>query len=92
MEKFICILVLSLLSTAPTHAQNPSPKPLQWGLEAELVQPFIPTVGILHLLATRQVTSTGLAGIPPSSANGAGAGASRAPRHPATAPRRRHRA
>lgn len=56
MEKFICILVLSLLSTAPTHAQNPTPKPLQWGLEAELVQPFIPTVSILHLLATRRVT------------------------------------
>ena len=56
MQKFIIILLLGLLGSVQSHAQDTAPSPLRWGLEAELVQPFLPTIGILHLLATRQVT------------------------------------
>lgn len=52
-------MVLALLASAPAHAQTTASAPLHWGLEAELVQPFIPTVGIFHFLATRQVTPDG---------------------------------
>ncbi len=57
--------VLALLLAAGTHAQTPAvsepaeqPSPHPWSLETDLIQPFVPTVGILRLRATRTVWGT----------------------------------
>jgi hypothetical protein len=58
MKKTIKILALSfLLVSSKTFAQSGAEAPKRWGLETELVQPFLPNVGIMRLTATRTVTS-----------------------------------
>lgn len=48
-------LLLSTLALAevPTVAQPASPSPHAWAIETELVQPFVPTVGIIRLRGAR---------------------------------------
>ncbi len=58
MNKTIKILlVLLLLFSGKTFAQSSLDNPKKWGIETELVQPVLPTVGIIRLTATRTVTS-----------------------------------
>ncbi|MBO0937117.1 hypothetical protein J2I47_11220 [Fibrella sp. HMF5335] len=56
MKKTILIVATCwfMFSMLPGFAQTMSPK---WGIETELVQPFLPNVGIIRLQATRTITS-----------------------------------
>ena len=57
MTKSIQIFaVLLLLSGSQAFSQISSDSPKKWGLETELVQPFLPTVNIVRLQATRTLT------------------------------------
>jgi hypothetical protein len=59
MKKSIKILVIALLlGSSNSFAQSNTVATKKWGLETELVQPFLPNVGILRINATRTVTST----------------------------------
>jgi hypothetical protein len=53
--KFFSLLVL--LNCGGTFAQSIEQSPKKWGFETELVQPFLPTVNIIRLQATRTLTS-----------------------------------
>ena len=58
MNKTTKILLVSLLLfSGKAFAQSSSDIPKKWGIETELVQPVLPTVGIIRLTATRTVTS-----------------------------------
>jgi len=57
MKTSIKILsALVLLSSSKVFSQVSSDNPKKWGLEVELIQPFIPTVHISKIQATRTVT------------------------------------
>jgi hypothetical protein len=59
MKKSIKILAIALLLVSSnSFAQSNTVGAKKWGLETELVQPFLPNVGILRINATRTVTST----------------------------------
>jgi hypothetical protein len=59
MKKSIKILAIALLLVSSnSFAQSNTVGAKKWGLETELVQPFLPNVGILRINATRAVTST----------------------------------
>ena len=58
MKQFIkSIFILLLVATnQQVNAQlNADNMPKKWGIEAELIQPFLPNVGIVRLIATRTV-------------------------------------
>jgi hypothetical protein len=58
MKKSLRILVvLLLLSGSKVFAQLSSSIPKKWGIETELIQPFLPNVGIIRLQATYTLTS-----------------------------------
>jgi hypothetical protein len=46
-----------LLFYGKTSAQNDTGEPRKWGIETELVQPFLPTVNIIRIQATYTLTS-----------------------------------
>jgi hypothetical protein len=57
MTKSIQIFsALLLLMSSQAFSQTSSDSPKKWGLETELVQPFLPTVNIVRLQATRTLT------------------------------------
>jgi hypothetical protein len=57
MTKSIQIFaVMLLLSSSQAFSQTSSDSPKKWGLETELVQPFLPTVNIVRFQATRTIT------------------------------------
>jgi hypothetical protein len=57
MKKSIQILsVLLLLGSIRALSQTNIENPKKWGLETELVQPFLPTVNIIRIQATRTLT------------------------------------
>ncbi len=57
MTKSIKILSVSLLLiSGKAFSQTSTVVPKKWGIEAELVQPFLPTVNILRIQATRTLT------------------------------------
>lgn len=57
MTKSIQILsALLLLYGSQAFSQTSTEIPKKWGLETELVQPFLPTVNIIRLQATRTLT------------------------------------
>jgi hypothetical protein len=49
--------VLLLLISGRAFAQTSTDISPKWGLETELIQPFLPEIGIIRLIATRTVTS-----------------------------------
>lgn len=58
MKKSIqIILILLLLFSGKVFSQIVSSTPKKWGIETELVQPVLPSVGIIRLTATRTITS-----------------------------------
>lgn len=58
MTKSIQIFtVLLLLCSSQAFSQKDSESPKKWGLETELIQPFLPEVGIIRLTATYTTTS-----------------------------------
>jgi hypothetical protein len=58
MKKQITILSISLLLfSSKAFTQSSSENPHKWGIEAELIQPFLPEVGILRLQMSRVITS-----------------------------------
>jgi hypothetical protein len=48
---------LFMLLSSQGFSQSNSDAPKKWGLETELVQPFLPTVNIVRLQATRTLTA-----------------------------------
>jgi hypothetical protein len=58
MTKMIKILSLSLfVFSINVYAQGERKSSQKWGIETELVQPFLPTVNIVRLNATRTLSS-----------------------------------
>ncbi len=58
MKKTIQILSITLLLfSSKTYAQKIVENPKKWGLEVEFVQPFLPTINIIRIQATRSLTS-----------------------------------
>lgn len=58
MKKSIQTLLATLLLLATkVIAQTNTDAPQKWGLETELVQPFLPSVGIVRLQATYRLTA-----------------------------------
>jgi hypothetical protein len=59
MQKNILVLLLTFVFFGvKINAQSNSPStPKKWGIETELVQPFLPTVNIIRLQATRTLTA-----------------------------------
>jgi hypothetical protein len=58
MTKTIQIFaVLLLLIDSKAFSQTSSDIPKKWGLETELIQPFLPEVGIMRFTATRTISS-----------------------------------
>ncbi len=57
MKKVICIVLTFIaLSNSQATAQITNETIKNWGLETELIQPFLPNVGIVRLVATRRLT------------------------------------
>jgi hypothetical protein len=57
MTKSIKILSIAfLLLSGKAFSQNGEPKPNKWAVEAEFVQPFLPTINIIRIQATRTLT------------------------------------
>ena len=55
MKKSLAILIATFLTiTCETYSQESNPK--KWGLEVELVQPWMPTAHIFRIQATRTLT------------------------------------
>ena len=50
-------MALLLVVSSKAFAQTSSDIPQKWGLETELVQPALPEVGIIRLIASRTVTN-----------------------------------
>jgi hypothetical protein len=58
MKNHILILVaVLLLSNGKAFTQLRSATPRTWGIETELIQPFLPNVGIIRIQATHTLTS-----------------------------------
>jgi hypothetical protein len=58
MTKSIKILTISLLLFgSKAFSQSSTEHSKKWGIETDLVQPFLPNVGIIRLTATRTITS-----------------------------------
>jgi hypothetical protein len=58
MNKSIQILIASLLLFGSTiFAQSNLGNQKKWGIETDLIQPFLPEVGIIRLTATRTITA-----------------------------------
>jgi hypothetical protein len=58
MKKYISILItMLLLLNSKAFAQLSSGTPRKWGIETELIQPFLPEVGIIRIQATHTLTS-----------------------------------
>ena len=58
MKKLINALLILLLFGISNQLKaqlNVGNMPKKWGIETELIQPFLPTVGIIRLVATRTV-------------------------------------
>jgi hypothetical protein len=51
------LFAIVLLINTKMIAQTTEVSPKKWGIETELVQPFLPTVGIIRLMATRTLTA-----------------------------------
>ena len=59
MKKTIQILVVALVFFSSTaFAQMNLDAPKKWGIETELIQPFLPNVGIIRIVATNRLTAT----------------------------------
>jgi hypothetical protein len=59
MKKSIQILIGAiLLIGSNTFAQSNSGAKSNWGVETELIQPFLPEVGIIRIQATKTITSS----------------------------------
>ncbi len=57
MKQTISILgIVLLLMNSKAFAQTNNDAPKKWGIETELVQPFLPTVNIIRIQATRTLT------------------------------------
>ena len=46
-----------LLISGKAFSQTSTESPKKWGIETELIQPFLPNVGIIRLTATRTISS-----------------------------------
>ena len=58
MKKSIKVLsVMLLLISGKAFSQTSTDNPKKWGIETELIQPFLPNVGIIRLTATRTISS-----------------------------------
>ncbi len=58
MKKSISSLIMVLLlSNGKAFTQSNSATSREWGIETELIQPFLPEVGIIRLQATHTITS-----------------------------------
>lgn len=55
MRKTISSFSVALLLSVKALSQSADANPLRWGIETELVQPFLPTIQIARLTATRTV-------------------------------------
>jgi hypothetical protein len=58
MKKLIKAFIILLLATMTKHVNaqlNMDNMPKKWGIETELIQPFIPNVGIVRFVATHTV-------------------------------------
>jgi hypothetical protein len=56
-RKISVIIVMLLLINSKSFSQSISSNSKKWGIETDLVQPFLPQVGIIRLTATRTITS-----------------------------------
>jgi hypothetical protein len=57
MKQTISILsIVLLLANGKAFAQTNNDAPKKWGIETELVQPFLPTINIIRIQATRTLT------------------------------------
>ena len=57
MKKSIKVLsVMLLLISGKAFSQTSTDNPKKWGIETELIQPFLPNVGIIRLTATRTIS------------------------------------
>jgi hypothetical protein len=61
MKQFISIIFITtlLLSNLEAFAQLQSATPRKWGIETELIQPFLPNVGIFRIKALKTITAEG---------------------------------
>lgn len=58
MQKLIFSFILFFfLFTGKSFAQNGITDPKKWGIEVELIQPFLPEVGIVRFQASRTITA-----------------------------------
>lgn len=58
MKRKISVIILTvLLMNSKSFAQTSSNNSKKWGIETELVQPFLPNVGIIRISATRTITA-----------------------------------
>jgi hypothetical protein len=48
-----CLFFTAVASAEPVTVTSAAPSPHPWGLETELVQPFLPTINIVRLTGTR---------------------------------------
>jgi hypothetical protein len=55
-KQFKILSFLLLLMSSNSFAQSTSEASKKWGIETELVQPFLPNVGIIRLQATKTIT------------------------------------
>jgi hypothetical protein len=56
-RKIVLIIATVLFINSHSFAQSTPSLSKKWGLETELIQPFLPDVGIIRLTATRTITS-----------------------------------
>jgi hypothetical protein len=52
------LIIVLLLSHGNLFSQSNSVNPKKWGIETELIQPFLPNVGIVRIQATHTLTSS----------------------------------
>jgi hypothetical protein len=58
MKKTISVLIVTiLLFSSKSYSQTSSANPKKWGIETELIQPFLPDVGIIRLQVTKTLTA-----------------------------------
>jgi hypothetical protein len=56
-RKIYVVIATILLVNSKSFSQSSSSNSLKWGIETDLVQPFLPNVGIIRLTATRTITA-----------------------------------
>lgn len=56
-NSILILLIVFLLFNGKTFSQTSSPMSKKWGIETELIQPFLPEVGIIRIQATHTLTS-----------------------------------